>query len=132
MNNFIREINWFYNNSTNYGDTGSLYIEKKYWYVLDNAKLVWKNLCQSKNGYKSGGIYYSLLLAPKIKYVLTIDDLGFVQQHMTFKSSNDSKRLLDRSQYLNMLEGKKVSAMLPRSWKKSIKNGIIIQKNETM
>ena len=29
MNNFIREINVFYNNSIYYGDTDSLYIEKK-------------------------------------------------------------------------------------------------------
>ena len=33
MNNFIREINGFYNNSIYYGDTDSLYIEKKYWDV---------------------------------------------------------------------------------------------------
>ena len=45
---------------------------------------------------------------------------------MTFKVFNDSKRLLDRSQYFNMLEGKKISAMLPRSWKKSFNNEIII------
>ena len=29
MNNSIREINGFYNNSIYYGDTDSLYIEKK-------------------------------------------------------------------------------------------------------
>ena len=29
MNNFIREKNGFYNNSIYYGDTDSLYIEKK-------------------------------------------------------------------------------------------------------
>ena len=40
MNNFIREINGFYNNSIYYGDTDSLYIEKKYWDVLDRANLV--------------------------------------------------------------------------------------------
>ena len=45
---------------------------------------------------------------------------------MTFKGFTDSKRLLDRSQYFSMLEGKKISAMLPRSWKKSFNNGIII------
>ena len=45
---------------------------------------------------------------------------------MTFKGFNDSKRLLDRSQYFNMLECKKISAMLPRSWKKSFNNGIVI------
>ena len=32
-NNFIREKNGFYKNSINYGDTDSLYIDKKYWDV---------------------------------------------------------------------------------------------------
>ena len=45
---------------------------------------------------------------------------------MTFKGFNDSKRLLDRSQYFNMLNGKKITAMLPRSWKKSFNNVVII------
>ena len=45
---------------------------------------------------------------------------------MTFKGFNDSKRLLDRSQYFDMLNGKKITAMLPRSWKKSFNNGVII------
>ena len=49
MNNFIREINGFYNNSIYYVDTDSLYIEKKYWDVLDKANLVGTKLCQSKN-----------------------------------------------------------------------------------
>ena len=49
MINFIREINGFYNNSIYYGDTDSLYIDKKYWDVLDKANLVGKNLCQGKN-----------------------------------------------------------------------------------
>ena len=45
---------------------------------------------------------------------------------MTFKGFNVSKRLLNRSQYFDMLDGKKISAMLPRSWKKSFNNGIVI------
>ena len=49
MNNFIREINGFYKNSIYYGDTDSLYIEKKYWDVLDKANLVGEGLCQGKN-----------------------------------------------------------------------------------
>ena len=126
MNNFIREINGFYNNSINYTDCDSLYIEKKYWNVLDKANLVGENLCQVKNEYKTGGIFYGLFLAPKIKYCLTIDDYGIKQEHKTFKGFNDSKRLLDRSQYFKMIEGKKISAMLPRSWKKSFDSGIII------
>ena len=45
---------------------------------------------------------------------------------MTFKVFNDSKQLLDRSQFFDMLEGNKISAMLPRAWKNSFNNGIII------
>ena len=103
-----------------------MFIEKKYWDVLDKANLVVKNLCQGKNVYISGGIFYGLFLAPKIKYCLTINELGVFEQHMTFGGFNDSKRLLDRSQYFDMLNGKKISALLPRSWKKSFNNGIVI------
>ena len=126
MNNFIREINGFYNNSIYYGDTDSLYIEKKYWDVLDKANLVGEGLCQGKNDYKTGGIFYALFLASKIKYCLTIDEYGIIKEHKTFKGFNDSKRLLDRSQYFKMTQGEKISAMLPRSWKKSFDDGIII------
>ena len=126
MNNFNREINGFYNNSIYYSNTDSLYIEKKYWDVLDKANLVGEELCQGKNDYKTGGIFYGLFLAPKIKHCLTIDDYGIIKEHKTFKGFNDSKRLLDRSQYFKTIEGEKKTAMLPRSWKKSFDNGIII------
>ena len=95
--------------------------------MLDKANLEGKNLCQDKNDYETGGIFYGLLLAPKIKYCLTINEFGVIQQHMTFKGFNDSERLLDQSQYFDMLEGKKISGMLPKSWKKSFNHGIIIQ-----
>ena len=49
MNKFVREINGFYENNIYYTDTDSLYIEKKYWVVLDKANLVGDNLCQGKN-----------------------------------------------------------------------------------
>ena len=45
MNIFIREIIGFCNNSIYYGDTDSLYIEKKHWDVFDKENLVGKNLC---------------------------------------------------------------------------------------
>ena len=38
INEFIREINRFYNINIYYTDTDRVYIEKKYWDVLDNAK----------------------------------------------------------------------------------------------
>ena len=53
-------------------------------------------------------------------------EYGFPQQHMTFKGFNGSKRLSDRSQVFDILECKKISAMQPRSWKKSFNNGVII------
>ena len=128
MNNFIREINGFDENNIYYTDTDSLYIEKKYWDVLDKANLVGDELCQGKNDCETGGIFYGLYLAPKIKYCLTIDDYGIIQEHKTFKGFKNSNRLLDRSQNFKMKEGKKISAMLPRSWKKSFESGIIIPK----
>ena len=106
MNNFIRGINGFYIISIYYGDTDSMYIEKKYWDVLDKANLVAEKFCQDKNDYKTGGIFYGLFLALKIKFVSTINVCGVIQQHMTFKGFNHSKRLLDRSQYFDIVDGK--------------------------
>ena len=94
--------------------------------MLDKANLVGEELCQGKNDYKTGGIFYGLFLAAKIKYCLTIDEFGVIKEHKTFKGFNDSKRLLDQSQYFKMIEGEKISAILPRSWKKSFDGGIII------
>ena len=126
MKKFIREMNGFYENNIYYTYTDSLYTEKNYWDVLDKANLVGDGICPGKNNYKTGGIFYSVFLAPKIKYVLTIDDYDIIQEHKTFKELNDSKRVLDRSQYFQMIEGEKISAMLPRSWKKSFDSGMII------
>ena len=60
--------------------------------------------CQGRSDYKTGGIFYGLVIAPKIKYCLTIIEVGINQQHMTFKGFNDSKRLLDRSHFFDMVE----------------------------
>ena len=126
MNIFNGGINGYYNNSIYYGDTDSLYVEKKYWDVLDKTNLVGEGLCQGKNDYKTGGIFYGLFLALKVKYCLTIDGYGIIQEHKTFKGFTASKRLLDRSQYFKMIEGQKISALLPKSWKKSFDSGINI------
>ena len=67
MNNFITEINEFHNNRLNYGDTDSMYIEKKSWNVFDEAKLFGKQLCHGQNDYNSGGVFYRWFLAPKVK-----------------------------------------------------------------
>ena len=75
--------------------------------MLDKANLVGEGLGQRKKDYKTRGIFYGLFLAPKIKYCLTIDDYGIIQEHKTLKGFNDSNRLLNRSLYFKMIEGKK-------------------------
>ena len=72
-----------------------MYIEKKFWYKLGQTKLVGEGLCQGKNNYKTGGFFYGVFLAPEIKYCLTIDNFGIIQEHKTFEGFNDSKRLFD-------------------------------------
>ena len=125
MNNFIRGIDGFYNNNIYSSDTDSLYIQRKNSVVLDKLKLVGEELCQGKIDNKSGGVFYSLFLSPNIKYCLTIHKFGIIQEHKTFKSFNDSKRLLDRSEYFIVIEGKKISAFLPKSWEKPFNSGIV-------
>ena len=56
------------------------------------------SLRRGKNDNKSGGIFYGLFLAPKIKYCLTMNKFGILQEHQTFNGFIDSKRLFDRSQ----------------------------------
>ena len=126
MNNFIRETNAFYKNNIYYTDADSFYMEKKYWDVLGKANIVGGGLCRGKNDCETGGNFYGLFLSPKIKYCLTIDDSGIIQEHKTFKGFNDSNRLLDRSQNYKLIEGEKISAMLPRSWEKLFDSGIIV------
>ena len=106
-------------------DTDSLYIETNYWDVLDKTKLVGEELCQGKDDYKSGGIFYGLFLAPK-KLCLTIEKFAILRDYKTLTGFNYSRTLVDCSQYSKMIEGKKTSALLPKSWKKSFKSGIVI------
>ena len=108
MNNFIRVIDGFKTNNVYYQDTDSLYIGKKHWNKLNENKLVGDDLLQGKNDYGDGGIFYSLFLAPKMKYCLTINEFGIIQEHRTFKGFGDVNRLLDTKKYLDTQQGKKV------------------------
>ena len=127
MKTFIREIDGFYNNNVNFSDTDSLCNEEKYWDVVDKTKLVGEELCRGKIDYKSGGVFYSLfLIAPNLKYCLTIGKFGIVQEHKTFTEFNDSERLLDGSHCFKMIEVKKTSALLPKRWKKLFNIGKVI------
>ena len=118
MKNFFGDMNGLYNNDVYYLDTDAPYIRNRYWDVLDEAGLVGDDLCQGKDEYKSGGIFYALFLAPKIKYCLTIDESGIIQEQRTFKGFNYSKRLLKRKQNFEMINGKKISSVDLMSWKK--------------
>ena len=62
----------FFQTDIYYTDTDSLYIEHKYW-------------IKSKNDYKNGGFFYGLLLALKIKYCITINRHGIIDEHKFFE-----------------------------------------------
>ena len=100
MNSFIHAINGFNTIDVYYTDTESLYIENKHCDKLDKAGLVGKTLMQGKNDYKDRGIFYGLFLAPKIKYCLTLNKYGVIDEHRTFKrftnvsNKSDSKKRL--------------------------------------
>ena len=126
MNDFIHAINGFYTNDVYYTGTDSLYIENKHWDKLDKAGLVGRNLLQGKNDYKDGGIFYGLFLAPKIKYCLTMNKYGVIDEHKTFKGFKDVKDVLDRKEYFKIADGDKLIAKIPLSWKKSFSHGFVI------
>ena len=126
MNNFIHAINGFNTNDVYYTDTDSLYIGSKHWDKLDKAGLVGKNLLQGKYDYKSGGIFYVLFLAPKIKYCLTINKYGVIDEHKTFKGFTNVSDNLDRKENFKMADGGNLIAKVPLSWKKSFSQGVVI------
>ena len=126
MNNFIHAISGFYTNDVYYTDTDSLYIENKHWDKLDAAGLVGKGLLQGKNDYKDGDIFYALILAPKMKYCLTINKNGVIYKHKTFKGFTIVSINLDRKEYFKMVDGDKLVAKVPLSWKKCFSQGVVI------
>ena len=126
MNNFIHAINGFYTNDLYYTDTDSLYIENKHRDKLEKAGLVGKNLLQGKNDYKDGGIFDGFFLAPKIKYCLTINKYGVIDEHKTCKGFKAVRDVLDGKEYFKMAKGDKLIAKLPPSCKKSISQGVVI------
>ena len=67
-----------------------------------------------------------MFLAPKMKYSLTADEYGVIDEHRTVKDLTDSKRLLYRNQYCEKLKGKKNYAKLQFGWKIGFDSGFII------
>ena len=102
INNFIHAINGFYTKDVFYTDTDSLYIENKHWDKLDKAGLVGKKLVRGKSDYEDWGIFYGLFLAPKIKYCLTLNKNGVIDEHKTFQGFTNVSDNSDRKESFKM------------------------------
>ena len=126
MNNFIHAIYGFYTPDIYYTDTDSLYIGNRRWDKLDKAGLVGKALLQGKNDYNDGGIWFALFLAPKIKYCLTINKDGVIDEDKTSKGFTNVFDNLDRKEYFTMFNGDDLIAKVSLSWKKSFSYGDVI------
>ena len=126
MNKFIHAINGFCTNDVYYTDTDCLYIENKHWNKLDKAGLVGKGLLQGNNDFKDGGIFHGLCLAPKVKYCLTINKYGGIDEYKTFKGFTNVSNNLDRKENFKLFDGDKLVAKVPLSLKKSFSQGVVI------
>ena len=67
-----------------------------------------------------------MFLAPNIKYCLTINKFGIIDEHKTFKGFTDVSDNLARIKYLKMFNDEKLIAKVPLSWKKSFSMGVVI------
>ena len=66
-------------------------------------------MLQGKNGYgPDAGIWYALFLAPKIKYCLTINKFGNIDEKKCFKGFTNVSENLDRKEYFKMVDGDKL------------------------
>ena len=65
MNDVIKQIGGFYNNSIYYTDTDSLYKHKNCWSPLVDKGFIGKSLGLGKNDYGNSGIFYAWFSAPK-------------------------------------------------------------------
>ena len=65
-------------------------------------------------------------MAPKIKFCLSINKFGIVDEHNTIKSFIFVSDSLDRKDYFIMADCGKLKAKVPSSWKKSFSQGLVI------
>ena len=70
MNDVIKEMVGYYNDTICYIDNDSLHIHKKYWSDMANNGFVGKSLGLGKNDCGISGIFSVWFLAPKINYCL--------------------------------------------------------------
>ena len=119
MDDVIKQIDGFYNNSFYYTDTDSLYIHKKYWSTLVAKGFVGKSLGLGKNDYGDSGIFYAWFLAPKTKYCLVIDDFGIISAKRIFKGYSEEHRMIKLEEHISLSEGKTVPGRFSIDWTKT-------------
>ena len=66
------------------------------------------------------------MLAPKIKYCLTINKYGVIDEHKTFEGFTNVSDNLDRKEHFKLFESDKLIAKVPLNWKQSISQGVVI------
>ena len=125
MNDVIRQIDGFYNNSIYYGDTDSVYIHKKDWDDLVDKGFVGKSLGLGKNDNGNSGIFHAWFLGPKIKYCLEIDVYCVVSAKRTFKGYSEEHLMIKLDEYITLSERKTVLGTFSIDWTKTF-NGITI------
>ena len=116
MNDVIKQVGGFCNNSIYYTDTDSLYIHKKFWSDLVDNGFLGKSLGLGKNDYGNSGIFYAWFLAPMIKYCLVIDAFGVISAKRTFKGYSEEHRMINLIEYISLSEGKTVSGRFSIDW----------------
>ena len=81
---------------------------------------------QGKNDHEDGGIFHGLFVAPKIKFCLTINKFGIIDEHKKFKGFTNVSDNSDRKEYFNKADGGKLIAKVPLRWKKLFSMGVVI------
>ena len=67
-----------------------------------------------------------MFLAPKIKYCLTTNKYGDIDEDKILKGFTNIIDDLDGKEYFKMFEGDKLVAEVPLSWKKSFSMCVVI------
>ena len=88
--------------------------------MVDNG-FVGKSLGLGKNDYVISGIFYSWILAPKIKFCLENDDFGVISAKRNFKGYSEEHRMIKLNEYIPFSEGKTVSGRISIDWTKTFK-----------
>ena len=109
MNDVIKQLGGFNNNTIYYGDTDFLYIHMKHWSSSVDNGFAGKGLGFSKNDYGNSGRFYAWFSAPKIKYCSVIDDCGVISAERKFKEDSEAPRMIKPSELISLSEGKTIS-----------------------